>query len=84
MELQSWMRDYVPQRYGTAVPESAHAAWAILLATVYNATDYHLDHARDIPQSHPGLSAEEIGLWGLRPQLWYDAGKVRAFLYGHV
>ena len=28
-----------------------------------------------------GLTPWEIGLWGLRPQLWYDPAKVGAFLF---
>ena len=27
--------------------------------------------------SHAGLTPWEIGLWGLRPQLWYDPDQVQ-------
>ena len=27
----------------------------------------------DIPVSRPGLETGEVGLWGLRPHLWYGS-----------
>lgn len=30
----------------------------------------------DIPVSRPGLETGEVGLWGLRPHLWYDPAAV--------
>lgn len=53
-------------------------AWAKLLASVYNAQDGHTDHSRDIPTSRPGLSPVEVGLWGLKPHLWYPPREARA------
>ena len=55
MPLKLWVADYVRRRYGPATPESALQAWALLLASVYNATDCHTDHSRDIPTSRPGI-----------------------------
>ncbi|CAL5229140.1 g12413 [Coccomyxa viridis] len=74
--LGPWVADYARRRYGPSTPEDALKAWALLLGSVYNATDSHTDHSRDIPTSRPGLTPFEIGLWGLRPQLWYNPDQV--------
>lgn len=74
--MDSWIADYARRRYGQGTPPSALTAWNKLLHTVYNATDAHTDHNRDIVISRPGLEAAEIGLWGLRPHLWYNEHEV--------
>lgn len=70
--IDGWLENYVTQRYGIQPPSEAHTAWQLLRHSVYDATDGHLDHAKDIPTSLPGLSPNEIGQWGLRPELWYN------------
>ena len=85
IDAGGWVRGYARRRYGPRTPPSAEAAWAVLGASVYGARDGHTDHSRDIPTSRPGLSPAEVGLWGLRPHLWYDARQVglqRCFILG--
>ena len=77
LAADEWVSGYARRRYGPAAPPSAEVAWSKLLASVYNARDGHTDHARDIPTSRPGLSPAEVGLWGLRPHLWYPPRQVR-------
>ena len=55
MPLGPWVADYARRRYGPSTPEDALKAWALLLGSVYNATDSHTDHSRDIPTSRPGV-----------------------------
>lgn len=73
MHLQRWMEQYAMRRYGPDAPRAAVQAWTILSQTVYNATDGHSDHCKDVPVSRPALSrAERTSQWGLQPHLWYD------------
>lgn len=76
VEIDGWIIAYARRRYGTATPPAALVAWEILLRSVYNATDDHTDHSRDIPTSRPGLSPVEVSLWGLKPHLWYNERQV--------
>ena len=78
VELLSWARAYARRRYGPRTPPTAELAWTKLMRSVYNASDCHTDHGRDIPTSRPGLSPLEVGLWGLKPHLWYDPREVGA------
>ena len=55
--LLQWVADYARRRYGPNTPDSALRAWQLLLESVYNATDCHTDHSRDIPTSRPGPAA---------------------------
>ena len=55
MPLGPWVADYARRRYGPSTPQDALKAWALLLGSVYNATDSHADHSRDIPTSRPGV-----------------------------
>lgn len=52
--LPAWVGDYARRRYGPETPDSALQAWGLLLSSVYNATDSHTDHSRDITTSRPG------------------------------
>ena len=60
MPLPHWVEDYARRRYGPGTPEAALKAWQRLLKSVYNATDCHTDHSRDIPTSRPGLAAHQV------------------------
>ena len=60
MPLPRWVADYARRRYGPGTPESVLHAWQLLLESVYNATDCHTDHSRDIPTSRPGLTAPQL------------------------
>ena len=60
MPLAQWVADYARRRYGPGTPDSALRAWQLLLESVYNATDCHTDHSRDIPTSRPGLAAPHL------------------------
>lgn len=79
LDAGDWVRGYARRRYGPQTGPSAEVAWAKLGSSVYNAKDGHTDHSRDIPTSRPGLSPAEVGLWGLKPHLWYDARQVELF-----
>ena len=73
IDVHTWLPGYVRRRYGEVAPVAIYRAWQLLQSSVYNATDGHLDHATDIPTSHPALGPEENrSQWGLRPHLWYD------------
>ena len=76
MEVEGWIEAYARRRYGNSTPPTALVAWDLLLRSVYNATDGHTDHSRDVPTSRPGLSPAEVGLWGLKPHLWYNEQQV--------
>ncbi|EIE20595.1 hypothetical protein COCSUDRAFT_37819 [Coccomyxa subellipsoidea C-169] len=76
VEVEGWIEAYARRRYGNSTPPTALVAWDLLLRSVYNATDGHTDHSRDIPTSRPGLSPAEVGLWGLKPHLWYNEQQV--------
>ncbi|BDA50506.1 Alpha-N-acetylglucosaminidase [Coccomyxa sp. Obi] len=76
VEVDGWIAAYARRRYGRETPPTALAAWDMLRRSVYNATDGHTDHSRDIPTSRPGLSPVEVGLWGLKPHLWYNEQQV--------
>lgn len=78
VQVDDWIAAYARRRYGRETPSTALAAWDMLRRSVYNATDGHTDHSRDIPTSRPGLSPVEVGLWGLKPHLWYNEQQVRA------
>ena len=56
MPLTQWVADYARRRYGPSTPNEALQAWDLLLQSVYNATDSHTDHSRDIPTSRPGAN----------------------------
>ena len=60
MPLPQWVADYARRRYGPGTPDSAPRAWQLLLESVYNATDSHTDHSRDIPTSRPGMTAPQL------------------------
>ena len=78
VEVDGWVAAYAKRRYGRETPPAALAAWDMLRRSVYSASDGHTDHSCDIPTSRPGLSPVEVGLWGLKPHLWYNEKQVRA------
>ncbi|KAK9841152.1 hypothetical protein WJX74_000989 [Apatococcus lobatus] len=76
IDLGAWTKDYVVRRYGPSTPDSAVDAWDLLLGSVYNCQDLHLDHNQDIPVSRPGLGPADVAPLGLQPRLWYKPEKV--------
>ena len=64
MRIDDWIADYARRRYGPATPPAAVAAWSNLARSVYNATDAHTDHARDIPDQPPRTVAAGGGACG--------------------
>lgn len=70
------MQAYAQRRYAGRAPPQALTAWTLLLHTLYSCGDGQLSNCLDIPTSRPGLSGQEIGLWGLKPHLWYDPVQV--------
>ncbi|KAK9787358.1 hypothetical protein WJX73_007278, partial [Symbiochloris irregularis] len=75
-DIHQWIGQRTRQRYGASTPVQAVQAWQLLADSVYAATDGHIDHVRDIPQSRPGLAYPEGGLYSLKPALWYNPAQV--------
>ena len=59
--LTEWTWSYAERRYG-GIDDSIKDAWAILLRSVYNCTDSHKDHNRNIPVERPSLKIT-VGFW---------------------